>query len=247
MFKNIALALGMVLFSGLFFFYSTPAVAQGTPPTPTPTIEPTVIALQQQVEALSTQVAELSDSTAENKQSIGDLLEKYLPISIALASLGLLGIPVVVIGLINYWKNLQKKMLDEAFYKVDPLYYPIQVPATHFDEGKKRLQNLGFRDLREYTFLDEPQTRGIVIYQIPMNMGKETALADLRAFETFITTMKKSQKLNPKTVAYVVYLEGRLDEASGLPGLFENIVLANMPVALATHIYALARGLMQTK
>jgi hypothetical protein len=245
MFKKFLLTLGLILFSGLFFFYS--AAAQGTPPTPTPTIEPTVVALQQQVEALSTQVAGLSDSTVKNKQAIGDLQEKYLPISIALASLGLLGIPVVGIGLINYWKNLQKKMLDEAFYKVDPPHYPIQIPASRFDEGKKRLQNLGFRDLREYTFLDEPQTRGIVIYQITMSMGKETALADLRAFESFITSMKKAQKLNPKEVAYVVYLEGRLDEASSLPGLFENIVLANMPVALATHIYALARGLMQAK
>lgn len=233
MFKKFLLTLGLILFCGLFFFYS--AAAQGTPPTPTPTIEPTVIALQQQVEALSTQVAGFEAQIDLKEQSLQlDATRQMLPYQTWAAIIAILatvfGIssPFVVY---RYLSQKFQKQLDRAVYKSDPTYYPIFIPGNNFSREEKRLRQLGFRNLRPYVSLTSAQLQGIVIYS-----AKD--LHDVEVLSAFV----KDNSADAKKVAFVIYAQYIPGGVEAM-GEFDGFSFANHPVTIASQVYALVRGM----
>jgi hypothetical protein len=138
-----------------------------------------------------------------------------------------------------------RKTLDRAFYNADPLYYPLYVPASGFDLEIKKLQKLGFKNLLKYGGLREGILNGVIIVRIPgENFRKQQdvdlAEAALNAFEKFVNENKAYEK----KIAFVLYITGGLlEKANEVTKKYDNIVIANMPVTVAGHVYALVRGL----
>jgi hypothetical protein len=138
-----------------------------------------------------------------------------------------------------------RKTLDRAFYNADPLYYPLYVPASGFDLEIKKLQKLGFKNLLKYGGVREGILNGVIIVRIPgENFRKQQdvdlAEAALNAFEKFVNENKAYEK----KIAFVLYITGGLlEKANEVTKKYDNIVIANMPVTVAGHVYALVRGL----
>ncbi len=134
---------------------------------------------------------------------------------------------------------LQKQLEDRlrlAFYRADPTYMPIHVPETLAQESN-RLKLLGFEGVRLYPHLTRNQLQGVVIVRI-------NSVEELETVAAFI----KTEKANPRQVAFIIWIVGHIAGATEkvseiANGGFDSITIANTIVTIATHIYALARGL----
>lgn len=252
------LVITMLLFGGVVFLsVANPVSAQTTPPTATPTPNPTVVALEERIHDLENEVNLLNQQRETDKQSLEVENQKLLlPVYVWLAILSALGVSSAV----GAWAWIRKfiedtkkqaeedirKTLDKAFYNADPLYYPLYVPMNGFETEVKRLRKLGFRDLREYGGLREAILKGVIVVRIPGdNFSKnqqdvDHAEAALGAFENFVIENNAHQK----AVAFILYITGgHLQKANELTNKYDNVVIANMPVTVAGHVYALVRGL----
>lgn len=213
-------------------------LAQNAPTlTPTVTPNPTLVALQAQVDSLIAQIDILESRVDLNKQAMEIQTAKDMfPILISMGVTAIVGAGIGLSSpfLIRKWvREKTEKQLNAAMYKADPTYLPISVPAQGFEIEKKRLKKLGFRALRTYAMLTPAQSRGIVVY---LAESKD----DMDTLGHFI----EDQELNPDQVAFVVYTQERIEGANEIVCTFGSIVFANSPVTIATHIYALARVLV---
>jgi hypothetical protein len=236
-----------LLLAGLSQTYQ-PVQAQANP-TPVPTIDPTITSLEKRVTDLETDIKILNDRKEVDKQLLENTVQSsLLPVYIWGLILSAFGVTSVVSACvwINKFKDdtLEKvkndtnKIIDQAFYSVDPLLFPIYAPASdNFKIERERLKRLGFKNIRTYVGLQENILDGIIIYRLPEEKAyAEIALATLEDF------MKKNDTQNKK-MAFILYINGRLDKASDLIANYDNVVMANMPVTVAEHIYTLVRGL----
>lgn len=231
--------------------------AQGTTPTATATPTPTIVALEQKITALETETSLLNERKDVDKQSLqNDVQNALIPIVIWAAILSALGVSAAV-GTFAWVRNFSEKTkkqveeethqkLDQAFYNADPLYYPLYVPKIGFEIETKRLRKLGFKDLREYNGLRPAILNGIVIVRVPGenfkddHQDKADAESALKTLEDFMIENKAADK----NAAFVLYITGgMLAKANNLTAKYDNIVIANMPVTIAEHVYALVRGL----
>jgi len=227
------------------------AHAQGSGPTTTP--DP-VIALETQVSAQSTEIALFNDRMDLHQErveiDVDKRLQPYLiggAILVALASLA---------G-VTSWANFKTKAhellkqsdmryeelakqaglraeerLNAAIYRADPTYLPIHVPAANFSDEVRRLRLLGFQNLKPYSSLTTKQTSGIIIYSA-------SDAQDIQALEHFILDFQ----LRPDQAALIIYTPGRIEGGEKIYKAFDNVTFANNAVTVATHIYAVARGL----
>jgi hypothetical protein len=165
----------------------------------------------------------------------------YYPIIMGvLAAFGLTS-PFLILKLAT---NYYKKGLRDAFYKADPRHMPVYIPKRNFDMEKERLQKLGFSNLQSYEFFEEIGERGIVIHSIPGDnfddpLTNRKAIQAVDELEAFIIKNKE------KPYAYVIYIKGQLKEVGGLVTKYDRVVSTNMPIAMAGHLYTLARSLME--
>jgi hypothetical protein len=230
-------------------------IAQNAPPTPTP--NPTFVALEERVKELESKVKLLEGQKETDKQKLElEIQKQLLPIYVGGIILGAFGLSTAY----SLWKAYTiftektkkqleedtRKKLDQAFYNADPLYFPLYVPANGFDLEIRRLKKLGFKDLRKYGGLREGILGGIIVVRIPgenfrnNREDQDHAETALQAFEEFVL----ENKAHEKNVAFVLYITGgQLDKASELVAKYDNVVIANMPVTVAGHVYALVRGL----
>lgn len=132
-----------------------------------------------------------------------------------------------------------RERFDTAIYRVDPLYFPVHIPAEGFETERKRLEYLGFAALRPYTSLSDRLRQGIVVF-LP---AADDPTPDI---ETLIAFMQdERQPADPEKVGFVIYhtrippeTVKRLFDA--FPG---SVTIANNAVTVASAIYAVARGL----
>jgi hypothetical protein len=248
----------MLLFGGVVFSsVLNPVFAQTAQPTETPMPNPTIMALEAKINALESQVETLNARKDVDKQSLENQVQKELiPIYIWFSLLSLVGVTSITSAAIwinNFIKNTKKqvedetrKKLDQAFYNADPLHFPLYVPDQNFALETERLKKLGFKDVRGYKGLREGILDGVIVVRIPGENFKDNkedmahADAAIGSLEDFI----QDHKADKKRTAFVLYVTGgQLQSASKLAALYGNVVIANMPVTIAEHVYAMVRGL----
>jgi len=256
------LLIAIILFGGVVFSsVLNPVSAQTSQLTDTPTPNPTIVVLEAKINALESQVETLNARKDADKQALENEVQKELiPVYIwfsLLSAVGLTSITSAVIWINNFIKSTKKqvedetrKKLDQAFYNADPLYFPLYVPDQDFAIETERLKKLGFKDVRGYKGLREGILDGVIVVRIPGENFKDNkedvahADAAIGSLEDFI----KSYKADKKSTAFVLYITGGLlQSASKLAALYGNVVIANMPVTIAEHVYALVRGLTTTE
>lgn len=248
----------LLLFGGVLFSSAVkPASAQTSQPTSTPTPNPTITVLEEQIKALEADVKLLDERKDLESETLKLQTEKQLlPIYVGGVILGALGLSTAI-GSWAAYKNFTEKTrkdleektrqtLNQAFYNADPLYYPLYVPMNGFEVETKRLRKLGFRNLFKYGGLRAAILNGVVIIRIPgenFNNNEDLTHANtaLGTLEEFII----ENDTDNKPVAFVLYITGggHLPKATELVRKYDNIAIANMPVTVAGHVYALVRGL----
>lgn len=226
---RVSFILGIVVL--LLFAIFQPVLANTT--APTPTLNPTVEALEESVDALSTQVANFETELDLNQQALEiKRKEELIPFWIGGAILAVFGIssPLIVA---RHLRKKVKEHLDAVIYRADPTFFPIYIPKNNFSSETERLKTLGFRTLRPYTMLSEIKPNSIVIYSAK-------SIEDIENLVAFI----KHNELQEDQFAFVIYTSNYIEGADMIYDEFINTTLANNPVTMATHIYALARGLL---
>jgi hypothetical protein len=100
--------------------------------------------------------------------------------------------------------------------------------------------------LFKYGGLREAILNGVIIIRVPgenFNNAEDLEYANtaLSSFEEFLI----ENDTDKKPVAFVLYITGGgyLAKATELTKKYDNVVIANMPVTVAGHVYALVRGL----
>jgi hypothetical protein len=258
---NTILIIAILLFGGVVFSsVLNPVLAQTVQPTITP--NPTITVLEERINTLEADVKLLNDRKDVDKQSLqNDVQKALLPVYIWFAILSAMGVSSAV-GVWAWFKNFventkkqveeeTRQKLDLAFYNADPLYYPIYAPDDNeFEVEWRRLAKLGFRDIRPYGGLRPNILDGIVIFRVP---GKNYEIAEDRAYaESALKTLEDfmiQNEFEKKKAAFVLYIagSGRLLKANEIAVRYDNVAIANMPVTIAEHIYALVRGLTAPK
>lgn len=256
--KRLRLSFAVFVFVGLVFLSSqfNPVSAQANP-SATPSPNPTIVALEEKIKTLEDDVKLLNDrKDLENEKLKLQTEKQLLPIYIGGVILGALGLSTAI-GSWAAYKNFTektrkeleektRKTLDQAFYNADPLYYPLYVPDQGFETEIKRLKKLGFKDLRRYGGLSQGILNGVIIVRIPGENFKESEEEQVFA-ESALNTLQdfmSEYKTDEKNIAFVLYITGgNLPKASELTAKYDNVVIANMPVTVAGHVYALVRGL----
>jgi len=252
------LSIAMLLFGGVVFSSVTQTVsAQTAQPTDTPTPNPTITVLEERVKVLEADIKLLDGRKDLESETLKLQIEKQLlPIYVGGVILGALGLSTVIGSWMAYKnftdktrKELEeetRKTLDQAFYNADPLYYPLYVPNDGFEVEIKRLRKLGFKDLRKYSGLNQGILNGVIVVRIPGENFKENreeqnyAESAMNTLQVFMAEHNASEK----KAAFVLYITGgTLSKASELAAKYDNVVIANMPVTIAEHVYALVRGL----
>lgn len=253
--RSIVLIAALMIGGAVLARASQTVSAQTVQPTATP--NPTITVLEKRVGDLETEVKILKAQKEVDKQGLQLEIQKQLwPIYVGGLILGALGLSTAF-SLWTAYKNFTektkkqleedtRKTLDQAFYNADPLYYPLYIPLNGFEVETKRLEKLGFKDLRKYGGLREGILNGVIVVHIPGENFRDNredqdhAETALKAFEEFVL----QNKAHEKKVAFVLYITGgNLPMASELATRYDNIVIANMPVTIAEHVYALVRGL----
>lgn len=257
-FKWLIVIFSVFLLMGLLLVSSqtTPVIAQVSP-TETPTPNSTIVALEERVKTLEADVKLLNDRKDLESETLKLQTEKQLlPIYIGGVILGALGLSTTIgswLAYKNFTERTRKeleektrKTLDKAFYNADPLYFPLYVPNQGFETEIKRLQKLGFKDLRRYGGLSQGILNGVIVFRVPGENFRENreeqtfAESALNTLQDFIA----EHKADEKNAAFVLYITGgNLPKASELAAKYDNVVIANMPVTVAGHVYALVRGL----
>ena len=248
--------IAMLLFGGVIFSSVLhPVSAQTAQPTVTP--NPTITVLEERITTLESDIKLLNERKDIESQKLQLQTEKQLlPIYVGGIILGTLGLSTAIGSWLAYKNFTEKtrkeleektrKTLDQAFYNADPLYYPLYVPNDGFEIEIKRLRKLGFKDLRKYSGLNQGILNGVIVVRIPGENFRESreeqnyAESALNALQVFMTEHNASEK----KAAFVLYITGgTLSKASELAAKYDNVVIANMPVTIAEHTYALVRGL----
>lgn len=237
--KPILFCLILLLALGLWTLPG-PAIVQAQEPA-TPTPDPTIVALEATVHDLSTQVAYFETEVSINKDAIETQAQKELiPI---LVTAGVITTAMLLIGIaspilipkmvLNHQKQKIQDTVNQIFYRVDPIYMPIYLPRTGYQEGKQRLEQLQFRRIRTYTSLSEIRLGSIVI--VPAEK-----IEDIDELERFI----KDRKLTADQMAFIVHTPEFIKGADRINKSFGNITLANSIVTVVSHIFAVSRGLV---
>lgn len=255
--SNALVFITILLFGGVIFSSVVSPVAAKTNPTQTPTPNPTIVVLEERIKTLEASVQLLDARKDLESETLKLQTEKQLlPIYVGGLILGALGLSTAISSWTAYKNFTEKtrkeleenarKTLNQAFYNADPLHYPLYVPNDGFETEIKRLQKLGFKDLRRYGGLSRGILNGVIVYRVPGENFREHreeqsfAESSLNSLQDFI----KEHKANEMNVAFVLYITGgQLDKASQLTTQYDNVVIANMPVTIAEHVYALVRGL----
>lgn len=225
---------------GMTNIFGMPVSAQGSTPTPNPTMG-SLIATQK---ALSAKVNEMSveleniiaqtDFTSEKAVFTVEraLFEKTAPLlvlSLFFAALGIGGFVYVRREL----NTMIRRRLENEIYRLDPTFLPIWIPDQNFDQEYKRLHLSGFRNITKYSVLGKQLLNGVVI--LPVHKTEDETL-----FMDFVETYQP----NPLRTAFVLYSRAkvhRIEETTLLR--YNNTTVATNPTALSRAILDVGRGL----
>lgn len=208
--------------------------------TPAPTATPDAVStLQAQANAQATEIANLTaDVNRQLQQTQLDLLQKYLPLTIAAVVFAILGLTVSPLAALKYARDRAQKLIDDAIYKVDPTHIPLHIPEKDFEQERQFLQRSGFYQIETYHTLDNTCLNGCVIVVAPkLNDDPKSSDADTARFRRFL----ENNSPQVDKVGYVIYTKWRADP--NLVELFPNITFANSPVTLGTNVFTVARSL----
>lgn len=136
-----------------------------------------------------------------------------------------------VVGTVIWARKCAKKIIEQSIYRVDPTCTTVVVPSMDFDNEKKRLQRLGFKNIGTYPVLNPTDClKGCVVVHISNE-------ADIKAFHRFI------EETNPdfRKVAFVLYTSIRIPP--DITQTFENITWSNSPATLGAQVFSVAREL----
>lgn len=237
--KTIFFCLILLLWS----FLALPRAARVYAQDPTPTPDPTIVALEAQVSTLSTQVANFETQVSLNKEAVRlETMKELNNILIAAGSIAVVGFAFGLSSpfiLYRWARERTKSEMDKAIFRANPTRLPVYVPHSDFEGETRRLRRLGFRVLRPYTTLHEVQPVSIVIYR-----AKD--LSEIKELEDFLREKKeKDEKWKPDEMAFIIYTSKHIQGGDEIYKVFDNITFANNTITVATHIYALARGLIK--
>jgi len=174
--------------------------------------------LKTKIDSLQTQVNDNTKDINNFKSKIHNIIFYAI-----LANLSFWGIIIWTAG-----KTI-KKITEKAIYKVDPTYLEVKIPSENFDNEAKRLKVLGFKNLKEYSILDDSCLSGCIICSV----NNENQAATLKNF-------LEDKKPNEFKVGYVIYTRLRIEPI--IFEKFDNITFANSPLTLVNAVYAVARG-----
>jgi len=216
----------------LSFAPATPAQVE----TPTPTPDPTLAALETQVNGLSTQVAYFETEVSLNKEAVKVQAQKdFMPYFIAALVAGAVGAYFGITSPREAERRLKEKIeeqLDKAVFRVDPTLFPIYMPRSGHDPEITRLRRLGFEEIRPYSDLEDVKPGSIVVYPAK----------DLDDIDTLASVIQ-ARGWKPDQFAFIIYTPGRIEGGEKIYKTFDNITFANNTITIATHLYALARGM----
>lgn len=206
--KNCAIVLGIIVAS--FFIISN---------------FPVTYASDDNIAQLRTDLTSVEGKVSELSKYI-NFVKKYFAGILVFFGLSIWG-TIKLIGL--YVKKRFEKEIDKAIYKVDPTYLPIKIPSSDFDHESERLNKLGFKDIKTYSYLDDSCLSGCIIYSA-------NSTSDAELLKNFLADKNPDQY----KVGYVLYTRSRIDH--DLFKAFNNITFANSPLTLVNAVYAVARG-----
>lgn len=250
----LALALLLLLLSA---GNARPARAQAPGATP----DPTIVALQEQVDHLSTRVADFEMKVDLNQQSLENkTFEQFLPLLIWSSVVAVIAIifgvasPLILLQRANERTRQQldranertrqqldqadervKQVLDQAVYRADPTNLTIHVPQDDFTAEATWLERIGFHKLRSYKEIEAltgDQLDGVVIYPA-------RNIDDVRRLAKHI----QSNHVGARQAAFIIYTGGRIENGEEIYQTFRGVTYANNVVTIAVHIYSLARML----
>lgn len=158
----------------------------------------------------------------------------YLIIGSAVLSiLTIVGISFVI-GIYRFSRRKFEEKLNDALYRINPRDMPIKVPKSGMEKQLKRLQELDFRNVVPYEWLDERCTRYAVIY-------KSTTNEEAEVLKNFI----EKQKLKDHTdVVFILFTEGARIAPQFFAG-YENVTFANNSLTLIQALFVAARGMVR--
>jgi len=177
---------------------------------------------------LKTDITKIKEEINDNTRDIHNFKQIYKWVKIGLGILGISSI-IYIVSILSYINKKVKKTIDKAIYKVDPTYLEVKIPNKNFTDEKNRLKQLGFKNLKEYSYLDSSCVSGCVIYMI----DKEEQIDALKKF----LEDKKPDKYN---VGYVIYTKKQITHE--LIEEYNNITFANTLLTLVNAVYTVARA-----
>ena len=256
---HIKILLGLLFTAAFFILLSLPnsAQAQGNE---TPTPNPTIIALENQIATQEAQIEELRDQITDEK---GD--REYFDRDIQW-QFGIAGtISTAIIALLAFlgisnikdirtkigemtdswfekieieWEKRSQVLLDEAIYKIDIGNLPIYLPINEGMESIFRLlKQRRFSNTDFYESLDE-FSEGIFILSLK-NKNKKQQKELLDKFTSFID----ENNPNSKEIGYIIFAPKGIIVPKEVMDCYENLVTANYPATVLSMVFVIARGL----
>lgn len=244
----------LILFGGIIVILICFPTPSGKAQEPAPTLDPapTIQALELQIEALKLENSQIkatmsADARSEDliirevRQEIrGDLLEPLIVISLVFIVAGSIGGSTLLLAqfksmrerrLNDYMVRRADQLVAEAFYQVDALRSPIFVPATGFENERRKLLGLGFTNIETYDAQSSLPNRGIVI-----------AVTENGDQVNEIKRKLDDQLPRPNEMGIILFTRGAQIEAiKDFDKTYSMYISANYFGSMITHIYALSR------
>lgn len=247
------LLLGVILLLAFSFFATMPASVQAqSAPTATPSPNPTIIALENQIATQQVQIEELQHLQKRKLEDLSfDVMnqlfedKKQLYFVSALATfLGVLG---SFFGIKTY-NDINKKVQEKIKKSIDKEYkrqieeadielIPIRIQKSELlSDVVKRLKLYGLQNLSFFSFYSGQLTRGIVIVVINSEESE-------KEFQEFLK--KYDEKLNPQQTAFILYANNYRVSAETI-GMYPNLTMANMPATVGIAVFNIGKTLRNT-
>lgn len=153
---------------------------------------------------------------------------------------GFIIVLLTILGAGSFWwlyNQLMKKLratLDEAFYRIDPRYMEIKIPASQMPKQMENLKKLDFKNLKTYERLDDTCTREAVIF---MATNDDQA----QVLKQFISGQNLEER---EDVVFILFTKGERINPQIFAG-YNNVTFANNHLTLVQALFVAARGMVR--
>lgn len=258
---SIVLLLGLVLLSRQI----TPVIAQGNP-TETPTPNPTIVVLENNIATQQVKIDSLEREQAfearEREIGLRDINSQWKSwlaiVGTAGAILAIFGIKSIrdlwntiakanqdwaenIKKLESEWEKQSQIALDQAVYKLDLAKLPILLPVNENVGAIHRLLQLRkFEKVVYYKNFSELD-KGVLIVSLK-DKNEEQRKEILGIFKDFI----ESREPSPSDTGFIIYSPDGIKVPPEVTGCHDNLVTANYPATVVSSIFTVGRGIELT-